>query len=545
MKGMAISIAIKAEDKATKPVLGITNTVVRSLHNMENASERMSGRMKRAFKSPLGGLVGAAAAYLTYDKLSEAYGRATAAARERGNSERQLSVLMGNAPGGTKLAISATKSYAVQLEKTYAINRLSTMAMAAQLSTYRLSPTLVRKAILPLMNYGESLYGIRITGDQAVDVVKKIARALIAQPGALTRAGIGLSTHEKKMWAHLNLSQRLDLAIKKLNQRYRNVAAIKAAAGSGKEWAYELKIIDMQANIGKKLLPIRASFLELKLAAMPLVQTLADKLFPAIDSAIPKLTKFVNTFTKWTKDNPKAAIGTAKLVAGLVGFVALVGPIGKIAGGVGSIIKGLTIAGPAIGTAVKWFMTFGVSIESIVALVGPIGLVVAAVAAVGVAAYLVYKNWAKVKAFFVGLWKWLHGNSPLASLIRDTSPLLLAAKLIVTNWTGVKFWFASFGKWLSKLWSGIANSAAFKAIVSAGSWVGKRAVAAEKWAVTDQTARPTIPTGKAAINAGKVPTPGNSRVELILKNVPHGSPVRSSLAPGHSLKVGYNHVNSV
>ena len=70
---------------------------------------------------------------------------------------------------------------------------------------------------------------------------------------------------------------------------------------------------------------------------------------------------------------------------------------------------------------------------------GPILLIVAAIAALVVAAYLIYRNWktiwAGMKAAVLDVWNWIKSNWPylLGILL---GPIALAAAIIYKHWTG-------------------------------------------------------------------------------------------------------------
>jgi hypothetical protein len=500
MKSFAIQTVISAVDNVTNPIARISRQVTRSLEGVEKVSQRVQGRLKSFTGTPLGGIAGAAAAYLTYDKLKSAYEECTQAAAAEAAAERKLGVLMGDAPGGTRGAIEAARDYAYQLEKVYHISHESTMAMEAQLSALRLSPSVVNKLILPMMNYAESQFGIRLNGEQATETAKRLGRALIGQAGSLTKAGIAMSDNEKKLWKQMSAAQRADMIIKKLNERYNGMAEANAKSGGGQRKGMEDSIRRDQEKIGKALLPLRAKFLSLEVAAMPLIEAIANKLAPAISKSVSWITRAVDVTSKWAKENPGLAKTAGIIVASLVGLLVVAGPILRVISIVGTLVGWIVKIGQVLAPAIEWFTTFGVSIESIGALVTPIGWVVAAVAALAGIGYVVYRNWDKVKKFFVNLWAFLSGNSPMARIIKTIFPLIGVTVTIIKNWDRIKQYFASFKTWFIGLWKSITDSPAWKVFIKMATWAAAEGKAAWKWATTDPPSmqpaahRPTFQT---------------------------------------------------
>jgi len=101
-------------------------------------------------------------------------------------------------------------------------------------------------------------------------------------------------------------------------------------------------------------------------------------------------------------------------------------------------------------------------------LMNPIGL---AITAIGVAAYLIYRNWTPIKTFFIGLWASVKNafntgitfikniikgidatfaSNPILNLLL---PLIGIPRIIISNWSTISSFFSS-------LWSGMKEGAA-------------------------------------------------------------------------------------
>lgn len=176
---------------------------------------------------------------------------------------------------------------------------------------------------------------------------------------------------------------------------------------------------------------------------------------------------------------------------------------------VGGFENALTIvAAVAAGPLLLSLITLGSAIAKlgVILLTTPIGWFIGIVAALAAAAFLVYKNWEPIKAFFVGIW-----NEPMKALE-----------------TFVNFVNEKLG-WLFKNspWGMVLNG-----IVKVGAMVGG-----------------AQPAGVAPVAAGAVGGQGqtvtnNAKVEVDFKNVPRGTSVRpaeNNRAP-LDLSMGYSGV---
>lgn len=98
-------------------------------------------------------------------------------------------------------------------------------------------------------------------------------------------------------------------------------------------------------------------------------------LLPAITSFLKKITPIIRGLTAWAQANPKLVGTITKLVAVVGGALLVISAISKV-----------------------------VAIFNMVLYANPIVWVIAAVIALAASAYLVYKNWGKITAFFSKVW---------------------------------------------------------------------------------------------------------------------------------------------
>lgn len=170
--------------------------------------------------------------------------------------------------------------------------------------------------------------------------------------------------------------------------------------------------------------------------------------------------------------SPRAAALFAGGMGKAGGAVRGLGPLllraGRFSGG--ALVKGFTLGGKGAamlgsgtlklgrvlsGPLVKGFSLAGkaVAVLGRALLLNPVGLLVTGI---GVAAYLIYKNWDKVKAAFSAGWNWLKGlGSRLLGWGKSLGPRLfpggMAVKYIVENWDSIKAKFSAGADWLKGL----------------------------------------------------------------------------------------------
>src|SRR5450830_638047 len=228
----------------------------------------------------------------------------------------------------------------------------------------------------------------------------------------------------------------------KLNRGAANIDQLdklgRDSAG-GKELETQSKLADLKLTMGEKILPLYAQGLELAI------------------SAITRL----NGFMERNPATAKVMIASFTVLAGLLlvigpimlGIASLIGPYAMlhvmfakmgIAGGVLTpILRGLGSTLMWVGRAVLWLgRAF---------LMNPIGLAITVIAG---AAYLVYKNWAPITAFFTGIWSKINtamagGTGSVNRLILNWSPLGVFYRAFagVLRWFGIELpaKFTDFG----------------------------------------------------------------------------------------------------
>lgn len=155
-----------------------------------------------------------------------------------------------------------------------------------------------------------------------------------------------------------------------------------------------------------------------------------------LPAVLQRLNNLFSGMNDWILANPKAAgviggvvvaVSALSLVAG--GFFMTLATIGAAIGpfltglAAFSRLMGMLNIATRIATAVQW--AFNIALNA-----NPIGLIIIGVAALAAAAYLIYKNWAPITAFFTRIWK---AVVDVAGRMREAG-----ANLIGQLWEGIK-----------------------------------------------------------------------------------------------------------
>ncbi|MDO8591499.1 MAG: phage tail tape measure protein [bacterium] len=204
---------------------------------------------------------------------------------------------------------------------------------------------------------------------------------------------------------------------------------------------------------------------------------LGESIAPELKAVTEWLGNAAQSMGAWARENPRLAGGLMKTVAvlailltvggGLLLMLAsILGPMAVLKFSMATLgMQGSLFASilSVVGGALRLVGT-GVLFIGRALLMNPIGLIITGIA---IAAFLIYKYWEPIKAFFLGLWDQIRtafngGLTGIAALVLNWSPLGLFYKgmAAVLSWFGIELpaKFSEFGgNLLSGLVSGITN----------------------------------------------------------------------------------------
>ncbi|MFZ5659198.1 MAG: phage tail tape measure protein [Pseudomonadota bacterium] len=285
----------------------------------------------------------------------------------------------------------------------------------------------------------------------------------------------------------------------------------------------------LDADYKKRIDTANEQFKAFRIGLMDIGMTIGDALLPPLTDLLHDVQPLVKSFGDWAKKHPGLIKGTIGLVAGLLaGKMAIIGlrygvnlvlsPFNAMGTAVQSLsskwtlLRGLWQAGrfaPLIsglrlaGQAVLWL---GRAL-----MLNPIGL---AVTAIGVAAYLVWKHWDKVKAALIAGWNWIKGlgqgfykagGDLIDGLINGVKSKIAAARASIVEFgMSIKNWFAdTLGiKSPSRVFMGFGDNVAQGAAIGISRSSGVASRAAGNMAAQTAAAANAQRTGAGMAAAG-------------------------------------------
>lgn len=167
--------------------------------------------------------------------------------------------------------------------------------------------------------------------------------------------------------------------------------------------------------------------------------TIGNQLLPGVNSITEKFTDVIKSVQTWAQANPALSSSLTKIA---VGAIAIVGGLSALSIGAIAIFAPMMMVGRAFS-----LVALAAKGMSMALLTNPITWIVLAIAG---AALLIYKNWAPISAFFVGIWNTI--KTAFNGGITGISALII-------NWSPIGLFYSAFAKVLS--WFGVDLPAKF------------------------------------------------------------------------------------
>jgi hypothetical protein len=157
---------------------------------------------------------------------------------------------------------------------------------------------------------------------------------------------------------------------------------------------------------------------------------------------------------KFAQMGVQVQLGTALMPV----IIAVMGVVVKLARALSPLTKNATALKITLGLLTLAFVAYKVAMiaatiaetffnGALLVTFGWIGLVIVALAAIGVAAYLVVKHWGAIKAAAMAAWGWIKANWPLLVGIL-LGPFGIAVAAIATHWKTIKAGAAAAVQWI-------------------------------------------------------------------------------------------------
>lgn len=440
MTGLNLKLILEAVDRITGPIRNIKTKLVETFKSATDGAKKLAEQMDKAGKkaAEVGG-------FMTTRFSLPILGIGALSLRAAGQVE-ELTMQMEHLAGGAENAQKFVKSLQGYIDK-FGTDELGKSVQLLETAGYGMDKIKGRLAVL-----GDVAAGSRAPLSQLTEQYIELRKAGKASDGDL----------DTMMKANIPIVAELAKQMHKSEKQIWNMAAAgkisfdqyrKAMEGLTEEGGRFNGAMERQGQ------SINGVFKELRNSIGGVMAELGAGLWKdldiapkirAISDAVRSLAEGFMTLPKWLKNS----------ITWLVLILAAIGPIVLIVGQFTTGIAGLVFAfsklplvwggvASAAGLLVKTFklltngvilvvqilpkLATGIRAIGLAVAANPLGLFLTVVAAVGVAAYLLIKNWSKVSAFFTGLWGSIKAvfKENIAAVLEYLQPLIDAVSMVV------------------------------------------------------------------------------------------------------------------
>lgn len=417
-KTIKIAVVLSAYDKMTA---GISQAVTRSVSKLKALSEKTEALSKSAFAFGRdAGAIGLATAGVLAAPLK--------AAADMEKMQVALKTALGGSVSETEKAFKVINDFAARTP--YGLEEV--MSGFIKLKNMGLDPS--NKS---LQSYGNTASAM---GKSLGDMIEAVTDATTGEFERLKEFGIkASSTKDKVTFLFRGVKTTISKDAASIQKYLQSIGDTYFAGG----------IEEQSKTVYGQLSTLQDNF---KMSAAALGKTL----IPTINELFKRVTPVIDNLQKWIEKNPEL---TKKIMLAVAGFAAFNLGLSGLSFAFGGVMKAISIGGKVFQglTSTLGFVGKAVMFVGRLFLANPILIAIAAIAA---AAYLIYRHWDKIKAFFTGIW-----NSVTATFSRAWNwikGMLLSytpAGLVIQHWDKITGWFS--GLWdkvkgiFKSAWSGI------------------------------------------------------------------------------------------
>lgn len=476
-----IGVLLSLKDQFTTPLQNATKnvkTMDRELKKAGNSIKAFGNKVKAGMKSiakwaaiGFGALTAAAGVFIK---------QSIDAAKDKLKADKLLETNLMKEANARKEHIKMLKDEASALQDVGVVGDDVAVAGASRLAVFKMNADQIKKT-MPILDdmiaYDKGLNG---TQEDAIAIGELYGKAINGKVNALKKYGVVLTANEEKLFKVMSTEQRIEFINKKLEKSIGGTNKALRATDEGKIVAMKGAWGDMQAELGKKIIPKLGAIAEWFHSKIPSIQdfilSLADKIQELVTKASPYIDKLKEIFGKiFEKVKPSIfeawdilksfVAGAIDIAQKIISNWDRISPIVYTVIGalvayktVMATIKAYTIAMIAITkiktswdalqatatgalTVKQWALNTAMNAN-------PIGLVIAAIAALVGGIWLLYKNWDLVKKKTMELWAKLD-NNPLGKvlkfIIKFGNPIsaminafLFLKDVITQNWDTIK-----------------------------------------------------------------------------------------------------------
>ena len=432
-----IGVLLSLKDQFTTPLQKATKSVKnmdRQLEKAGNQIKAFGNRVKAGMKSV------AKWAAIGFGALTAAAGvfikQSIDAAKDKLKADKLLETNLMKQANFKKEHIQMLKDEASALQDVGVVGDDVAVAGAGQLAVYKLKAEQI-KTILPVIDdMVAKEKGFNGTQEDAIAMADVFGKAVEGKTKGLVKYGVSLTDAEEKLFKTMKREQRAEFLNKKLTAAIGGTNKALRETDEGKIVAAKGAWGDMQAELGKKLMPKLGAIAEWFHSKIPAIQdfilSLADKVEELVTKAEPYITQIKDMFGKifekvkpaleetwqilsdastvaidiaqdiinnWDRISPVVytlvgAIAAYKLVMfGAWVYTTAMVAITKVKmawdAAQAAATNGLTVAQWALNVAMN---------------ANPIGLIITAIAVLIGVGWMLYKNWDLIKKKVSELW---------------------------------------------------------------------------------------------------------------------------------------------
>lgn len=489
-----IGVLLSLKDQFTTPLQKATKSVKnmdRQLEKAGNQIKAFGNRVKAGMKSV------AKWAAIGFGALTAAAGvfikQSIDAAKDKLKADKLLETNLMKQANFKKEHIQMLKDEASALQDVGVVGDDVAVAGAGQLAIYKLKAEQI-KTILPVIDdmvaKEKEFNG---TQEDAIAMADVFGKAVEGKTKGLVKYGVSLTDAEEKLFKTMKREQRAEFLNKKLTAAIGGTNKALRETDEGKIVAAKGAWGDMQAELGKKLMPKLGAIAEWFHSKIPAIQdfilSLADKVEELVTRAEPYITQIKDMFGKiFEKVKPALeetwqilsnagtiAIDIAQniinnwdrispIVYTIVGAITAYNIAMTIRNNKELIYAGIIKSKMALDTA-QALLTGQLTIKqwalNVAMKANPIGLVITAIALLVGGIWLLCKNWDLVKTKVKEFWARLE-NNPLGKMFKWFLRLTFPIILLIENFSTIKEKVIGFCKTLKdvflKVWDAVVGA---------------------------------------------------------------------------------------
>ena len=455
-----VGVILSLRDKFTSPLNKVNDKLGTTKKKLKEASRSVS-KFTNAIKSGMKSVAkwtaigfGALTAGATLFIKQSIDG-----AKQKLKADKLLETNLMKQAKASKEHIQMLKDEASALQDVGVVGDDVAVAGASRLAVFKMNADQIKKT-MPILDdmiaYDKGLNG---TQEDAIAIGDLYGKAINGKVNALKKYGVVLNDNEEKLFKVMSVEQRIDFINKKLEKSIGGTNKALRATDEGKIVAMKGAFGDMQAELGKKLIPKLGNLAEWFHSKIPAIQdyilSLADKVEAMVIKAEPYITQIKEMLGK-IFEKIKPALDEAWKILGEVAdyAIGIAKDIKDNWDWIAPIVTGVAVAFGVYKTAVmlasaKTLLFNGIMVVTNFLLnANPIGIVVLAIGALIGGIVALYKNWDKFKAKVQELWAKLD-NNPLGKvlkfIIKFGNPIgaminafLFLKDVITQNWETIK-----------------------------------------------------------------------------------------------------------